>query len=498
MSLGVAAVSTLVDPESDLGSDHPTSAVTTSPKLWPDYRAVWRWHFYAGVWCAPFVAFLSLTGMIYLFKTEVEAWIDRPLDQRVVSGPPAPAVQHVTAAVAAVPDATFQAYELPQQPQSAIRVLVRAQGETYRVAIDPASAEVLQTVKENDRLMRQIFRLHGELMMGDWGSHLVELAACWTIILVLTGLTLWWPKSSHGWGGVLYPRLQHGGRLFWRDLHSVTGVWISVGTVLLLLSGLPWAKFWGDYFRTVRQATGLVSRSQDWSNTSEATPRPPKGETGPTMTPPSTAASTSSGHEGHGSGRRSQPSAPLSAQHLATLDRVVAVATPLGLLPPVLLSAEPKQPGVWSVKSMTANRPWRETLTVDGRTGEILHREGFSDKHWIDQVVAVGIALHEGRLFGWPNQLLGLLTALGLMLLCYTGLLLWWRRRDAGVLGAPDRAAPPRFSAMLLGLVMVLAVCLPLFGASLLVVLLLDRWIFPQVPPLQRWLGLSRTVAAVR
>lgn len=31
------------------------------------YRAVWRWHFYAGIVFAPFVILLAITGIIYLF-----------------------------------------------------------------------------------------------------------------------------------------------------------------------------------------------------------------------------------------------------------------------------------------------------------------------------------------------------------------------------------------------------------------------------------------------
>ena len=31
------------------------------------YRRIWRWHFYAGLIALPFVALLSVTGMIYLF-----------------------------------------------------------------------------------------------------------------------------------------------------------------------------------------------------------------------------------------------------------------------------------------------------------------------------------------------------------------------------------------------------------------------------------------------
>ena len=43
------------------------------------YRAVWRWHFYAGVFCIPFVLWLACTGAIYLFKPQIERWLDRPV-----------------------------------------------------------------------------------------------------------------------------------------------------------------------------------------------------------------------------------------------------------------------------------------------------------------------------------------------------------------------------------------------------------------------------------
>ncbi|MFT8816373.1 PepSY domain-containing protein, partial [Acetobacter fabarum] len=37
---------------------------------------LWRWHFFSGLFCLPFVAFLSLTGAVYLFKPQIDDWID--------------------------------------------------------------------------------------------------------------------------------------------------------------------------------------------------------------------------------------------------------------------------------------------------------------------------------------------------------------------------------------------------------------------------------------
>jgi uncharacterized iron-regulated membrane protein len=72
-----------------------------------------------------------------------------------------------------------------------------------------------------------------------------ELAAAWAVVMIITGLFLWWPRNANGLGGVLYPRLRAGGRTFWKDIHSVTGIYVSFFALFLLLSGLPWAKAWG-------------------------------------------------------------------------------------------------------------------------------------------------------------------------------------------------------------------------------------------------------------
>ncbi|HVW01775.1 MAG TPA: PepSY domain-containing protein, partial [Planctomycetaceae bacterium] len=105
--------------------------------VWPDYRSVWRWHFYAGLFCIPFVIVLALSGSIYLFKPQIEAWNDRAFDNLQIDGPPASFAGQVQAALAAVPDSTPSGYELPPTDHSAARVIVRSNGEAIRVYVHP-------------------------------------------------------------------------------------------------------------------------------------------------------------------------------------------------------------------------------------------------------------------------------------------------------------------------------------------------------------------------
>jgi uncharacterized iron-regulated membrane protein len=145
----------------------------------------------------------------------------------------------------------------------------------------------------------------------------------------------------------------------------------------------------------------------------------------------------------------------------------------------------------WTAKSEAQNRPQRVNLALDGTTGAILQRENFTDRHAIDQLIGIGIAAHEGQLFGWPNQLLNAVTAGGLLLSSVSAVILWWRRRVPGILGAPPALQRPRLAPGLGLLILLLGISLPLFGASLIAVKLIERFILSRISRVRVWLGLS-------
>lgn len=98
--------------------------------------------------------------------------------------------------------------------------------------------------------------------------------------------------------------------------------------------------------------------------------------------------------------------------------------------------------------------------------------------------------MHEGALFGLANQLLGTVTALLLVVLAISGAMMWWRRRPLGLLGAPPPLSPPRFGLGLVATIVALGLYLPLFGLTLVVVLLAELTVLRRVSKIGRWLGL--------
>jgi len=437
--------------------------MTDTARRWPGHRTVWRWHFYAGLFCIPFVLWLALTGTVYLFRPQIEALLDRPYATVATEAPRATAAAQAAAAVRAVPGSVLHRYQLPDTQTQAVQVIVARGAAETRVYVHPQTLAILKTVEEDDRLMRIVFRLHGSLLAGAPGSYLVELAASWAIVMIVSGLFLWWPRG-HGLGGVLYPRLRSGGRRFWRDLHGVTGFWVSFFALFLLLSGLPWATSWGSYLKAVRSVAEGSPVKQDWPTGTRAMQDAHAEHRGMTMAHPPTT--------------------------YAPLDRIAATLRPLALAPPILIAppADPAAP--WTAKSDAANRPQRTDLTLDGATGAVLTRKDFAQRRLVDRLVGYGIAVHEGALFGLANQLLNLATAIGLLLLSVSSVVLWWRRRPDDALGAPPPLRRPALARGFYALLVALGLFLPLLGVSLLAVLLVERFVLRRMPQGRRWLGL--------
>lgn len=443
------------------------------------YRAVWRWHFYAGLFVIPFILFLSITGSIYLFRPQIEAWLDRPYDNMASAQTAAPS-EVAAAVLARNPGWRLSKYELPRGPNSAAQILISRDGVEKRLYVDRSNLQTVYAIEELKRPMMVIFHLHGDLLAGDRGSNIVELAASWAIVMILTGLYLWWPREANGVAGILYPRLGKGGRTTLRDLHAVTGMWISIIAIGFLLSGLPWASNWGQYLQAARVATGTAPMSESWF-------AGPSEEINARKAEDAAAA-----HAAHGgmAGMKMSSGNPDVFPVPEGLDRVFDVATRQNFAPPVQLMAPAAQGRHWKAVSQALNVPRTAMATIDGRTGEVVSRTGFGQQHWLDRLVGYTTAIHQGQLFGWLNQLMNLGLALCLITMSVTAIMMWWRRRSPGVLGAPPPRRSLGWSWGLLAAVLGLGALLPEFLASLIVVLVCER-VLRNFLPARRWLALS-------
>jgi len=446
---------------------------TPAPRESHFYRVVWRWHFYAGLFVIPFLLLLAVTGIIYLFKPQ----LDRLMypQQVQAAGAPLPYEQQATAVRAIYPGAAVTGIVTPDSATRSTEVKIdTADGRSLTAFVDPSTATVLGERDEKNNLQYYALTLHGTLMAGAWGDYVIELAASWGIVLMITGLYLWWPRKGPRLWGVVLPRLdRRNRRVLWRDLHAVTGVWGSVAVLFLLLTGLPWAGFWGTTFAKISSQYP----AQLWDSVPKSTRLTGELNTTSTKTVPWAVEQLplpSSSRTGTPAGT------PVN------LDGVVALGQAKGVTPGFSVSLPADADSVYTVSIFPDDPAKQATLHIDQYSGAVLADIRYADYAPVPRAVELGIAVHEGKYFGPLNQLVMLLACLAVITLALSAAVMWWQRRPAGRLGAP--AMPANFPLWkgAAAIMAALGIIFPLAGISLIAVLLLDYLLLQRVPVLKQ------------
>ncbi|WP_174874822.1 PepSY-associated TM helix domain-containing protein [Vogesella oryzae] len=445
------------------------------------YTVAWRWHFYAGLIITPIMLLLAITGSIYLFKPQLDNLLYRQLLTVPASSAPAHPADHLLMVVKErYPQASVLRYLPPATPQRSAKVIVRDHGEKIGVYLDPYRASVLGTLSEEYSLQPLALKLHGELLAGKWGDRAVELATGWALVLLVSGLYLWWPRGR-GKLAVFWPRWQAGGRAFWRDLHAVTGFWSALLLLFMLLSGMAWTGYWGDQFAAVwsrfpAQMWDQVPKSDKLAlslNSTEDKVIPWALEHSPLPKSDPHAA-----HHG---------ALPQQATPRVSLQQVVDTANARGVVPGYAVVMPDGDEGVYTVSVFPDDARDEATLHIDQYSGKVLADIRYRDYGVVPKAVEMGIVLHEGRLFGLANQLLMLGICLLRILSCVSGLIMWWRRKPQGRLGAPDSPPDTPLWRGALLIMLLLGAAFPLVGLSFVAILLLD-WALLRRLPVLAWL----------
>ncbi|WP_018130609.1 PepSY-associated TM helix domain-containing protein [Effusibacillus pohliae] len=446
----------------------------------PLYAAIWRWHFYAGIVFAPFLILLAVTGGIYLFKPQFESWMykDYYYVQETDPSKLSPSAQ-IEVVKKAYPDAVVTKYKPPIEADRSAEVGVIHNKQPATVYVNPYNGKILGEIRDDDRIMGQIRKLHGKLMIGTIGDRLIELAACWGMILLITGIYLWWPRGRKSLLGTLVPRLNKGKRIFWRDLHAVPAFWLSLFVAFLILTGLPWSGLWGEMIKSVATAThtGYPAHLFPWDPKPESTI--PTKEVGNVPWAAENLPVPSSAEKASGV----TPVQPIS------VEKVMEIAAARQVHPGYDISFPKGPKGVYTVFVSTGRPQDQATLHIDQYSGNVLADLRFKDYGILAKLISIGVALHQGQYFGLVNQIACLLVCIGLILISVSGIVLWWKRKPTGQLGSPPLPSNFKLLKGVAVIVVVLGLVFPLVGVSLLLVLLLDRLVIHRIPAIRQWMA---------
>jgi uncharacterized iron-regulated membrane protein len=428
------------------------------------YRAVWRWHFYAGLLVLPLLIMLAVTGGIYLFKDEINGVIYRAYLTVTPAGTaPLAASELIAKAVEAVPGQAVR-YVPAASPGASVEVgVATADRGTLSVYLDPYDGHLLGSITDSAKLMPILKKIHSLEYFGWLPNRIIEIVAGWTIVLVITGFYLWWPRGRRG--GVWKPRLRPGKRIFWRDIHAVTGLYVGALILFMAMTGMPWSGFWGAKFNSFITSEGLGYPPEFWGSV-------PK-------------SAVPMGHEMHqvNWSLENEPMPMSMDKGMAPIgiDKALAIFDGLGLAKGYVVDLPKGPDGVYSASLFPDRAENERVIHLDQYSGKLLFDGGFKELGAGAKAIEWGISVHQGQEFGRANQLVMAATCLAIILMAVSAVVMWWKRRPKGSLGAPRVPENYRLAKGVLVIAVAIGVLFPLVGASLLVMLAIDRLLPPRL-----------------
>jgi len=433
------------------------------------YRAIWRWHFFAGLVAIPFMLLLAVTGGLYLFKDEIDNTVFATRNVVAVQGTALSAEAVIAAAAQAVPGGVPAIYRDPPRADSSAVVTLGTEAGDVKVFVDPYSGGILDEVAADQEFSWVVKKIHSMEYFGTTLNRVIEAMGGFAIVLIVSGIYLWWPRGRSG--GVATLRWLPGRRVLWRDLHAVTGAYAGAVMLLLAVSGMPWSGVWGGQVNAWATQFGLGYPPGAWDNV------------------PTSDLHLQHVVEKSGWTVENSPvpqSAPAPAAHPIGPNRAVAIVRGLNVAPGFELALPATPDGVYSATIFPDSLADQRIVHIDQYSGRPLVDLSFADYGPVAKAIEWGVNVHMGQEWGRANQVLMAATCLAIVVMSVAAIVMWWKRRPKGRIGVPPYPADKRVYTGLWLAALAVGVLFPVTGIGILLMLAVDMLVIRAIPPLRR------------
>lgn len=127
-------------------------------------------------------------------------------------------------------------------PTKATRIRV---ARSHQLSMHPQTGEILGERTPNN-FFTWMLRIHVRLSAGEIGNWIVTLSNVFFIILCVTGLYLWWPKTRAALKRMVRFNFKLRRRAFHWHLHNVVGFWSFAVLLLIAFTGLMLSYRWAS------------------------------------------------------------------------------------------------------------------------------------------------------------------------------------------------------------------------------------------------------------
>ncbi|SDL30015.1 Uncharacterized iron-regulated membrane protein [Salinimicrobium catena] len=208
-------------------------------KLWAA-----KLHLWLGLTSGLVVFIVAVTGCIFVFHDEIrdltQDW--RKIEPREQEFVPPSLLQKEVKEHFPGADVSMVVYQDRERPAHIATFL---EGTLHNIYLDPYTGEIIHIQNTEKDFFLIIEDLHMHLMLPEEvGKQVVGISTIIFIIMLITGIILWWPKKRKN----LKKHLTIKWKARWRrvnyDWHRTTGLYVTILGLLLAITGLSFSYEW--------------------------------------------------------------------------------------------------------------------------------------------------------------------------------------------------------------------------------------------------------------
>jgi uncharacterized iron-regulated membrane protein len=357
-------------------------------------KLIGQLHLWLGLASGLVVVVVALTGSILVFEEEIDGWVNKDFYYvQQPAGAKRLPVDHLLQQAQAF-DTAVKITNIrieTSDPERTVVFVGQKKKNKYQVAVNPYTGQVIRSIDLNKRFFSVVLKIHRQLLMNDVGKAITGASCLIFILLVITGLVLWWPQKMRGlkqrvnvkWKGTAK-------RLNW-DLHAVSGFYVHIFIFLIAITGLTWSYKWFN------DAIFLVF----------------DGKTQKKMVAP---ANTSRQPITAGYFENIYTAANARLPYKGAMNIVIPAQDSLA----ITISKENHEASIDNITDF---------LYFEQGSGTLLKERLYDKETTGYKVRRIAYPIHTGRLYGWPTKILAFISALVAVSLPITGFRIWLGKR---------------------------------------------------------------------
>jgi len=256
--------------------------------------------------------------------------------------------------------------------------------------VNPYTGQLIATSAQKSPFFMTMFGLHRWLLVQDGpGKLIVGVSTVFFLIILLTGIILWWPKNKKILQQRLALKFNAGWKRINHDLHIVVGFYTALFLFVFAFTGLAWSFEWFN--------DGIYQLT----NSEKKPPEPPFSQI-----------------------QENTPAISLDQAFVIAQDKVPRAEF-------YSLSSPQAPDAAMTINFMPENAVHERAngqLYLDQYSGEVLGQLRFEDKNLGQRVRSTFYPVHVGSIGGLPGRIIAFISCVAGFTFPITGIILWLNR----------------------------------------------------------------------